>query len=120
VTEVNIPIPEIPNIQTNGQSSQSQLSQTGIDHRVILFARGIEPTNKALTQYLDIVKPLVLDFCHDLRSIRFAIQLILEVDANNLGVQRFMALGNVDKFYHYFSNSLSNSQISSLCTLSLL
>ncbi len=86
MTEVNISIPEIPKIQTDGQSSQ--ISQTGIDHRVILFARGIEPTNKTLTQYLDIVKPLVLGFCHDLRSIRFPIQLMIpEVDANNLGVQ---------------------------------
>jgi hypothetical protein len=87
-TEVNIPLPEIPNIQTNGQSSQSQLSQTETDHRVILFARGIEPTNKTLIKYLEIVKSLVLDFCHDLRSIRFAIQLVIpEVDASNLGVQ---------------------------------
>jgi proteasome activator subunit 3 (PA28 gamma) len=116
-TEVKIPIPQILNNQTDGQSSQSQVSRTGPDNRVLLFPRGVEPSNKTITEYLDIVKPLVLDFSHDMRTIRFAIQLMVPKveDANNLGVEiqeatihalskaENQALARLNQFYHYFS-----------------
>jgi proteasome activator subunit 3 (PA28 gamma) len=116
-TEVKIPIPEILNNQTDGQSSQSQVSRTGPDNRVLLFPRGVEPSNKIITEYLDIVKPLALDFSHDMRTIRFAIQLMVPKveNGNNLGVEiqeaaihalskaENQALARLNQFYHYFS-----------------
>jgi proteasome activator subunit 3 (PA28 gamma) len=114
-TEVKIPIPQIPNNQTDGQSSQ--VSRTGLDNRVLLFPRGLEASNKTITEYLDIVKPLLLDFSHDMRTIRFAIQLMVPKveDGNNLGVEiqettihalsraENQALARLNQFYKYFS-----------------
>ena len=83
---VNIPIPDKPSDQKIPETTPQ--SREGIDKRVFLFPNGVNESNEQIVKLSAIVKPLLLDFVTDMRTIKYAIQLMIPKveDGHNFGV----------------------------------
>ena len=71
-----------------------------MDKRIFLFPNGFEPVNKHISEMIDIVKPLMLQFNNEMRMLKLAIVLMVPKveDGNNFGVEiQEQVIGSIDK-----------------------
>lgn len=90
--DVNIPIPppkSSADIESEDSSTAALYARQALDKRVFLFPNGLEKCNQNITELIETMKPLLLDFVKDLQLLEFAITLMMPKieDGNDFGVR---------------------------------